>query len=163
MGKRGRPSKPDAVKAAKGTLRPSRVNKNSPVPPDIDGVPNPPDFLGPQGKSEWCRIVDQLDRMKMLAKTDLSMLAAACMEWEHYLNHRQMQSEYGSFYTKIDQFGNKMFLPHPNHYNGNAHLKNYMEICREFGFTPASRSKISVPQSTNQQKSPLAGILKKTG
>jgi P27 family predicted phage terminase small subunit len=163
MAKRGRPTIPDAVKAKSGTLRSHRVNKNAPVAPAIEKVPEPPDYLEGAGITEWKRIVDQLDRMKLLAVTDFSVLGALCMEWQLYLDHRIMQQKHKSFYMKKDANGQNVFMPHPVHYNGSAHLKLYLEMCREFGLTPAARSKISVPQNNNQSTSPMAGLLKKTG
>jgi P27 family predicted phage terminase small subunit len=161
LGVKGRPRKADSIKKQQGTLKSNRVNKNAPAF-GIEPVPDPPAYLTKWGIAEWNRLADQLHRQGLLQKTDWSMLGAACLEWQCYVQHREEQQDVGSYYKIPGKFGDSV-QPHPLHYNGNNHLKNYVAICREFGFTPAARSKISVPQDLNKKQSPISSVLKKTG
>lgn len=126
----------------------------------IDAIPDPPVYLGETGRTEWVRLVDQLDRMKMLAKTDFSALGAACLEWQLYLKTRAYQDDNEPYYaTKNDEGQVTSWQAHPAYYIGSGHLKNYLELCREFGFTPASRSKLNI-QKEEKPQSRASGLLK---
>lgn len=67
---RGRPRLPDAVKAAKGTLQPCRVNKNQPQLEPVS-VGEPPDRLPERMHSVWHELARQVDPMRVASASDL--------------------------------------------------------------------------------------------
>lgn len=82
-----------------------------------------------------------LDRLKILHKTDLGLLAMLCREWENYIDAEQTAKEVNRYYeTEKGYIG-----IHPLHTISQQHLKAYIQLCNEFGFSPASRSRISMP------------------
>lgn len=142
--KGGRPRIADAEKAKKGTLRKVRAQKHSEAPPPaakISAPPPPPEWLGEAGQKEWKDKTDLLDRLKILHKTDLGLLAMLCREWENYITAELQAQEVSRFYeTEKGYIG-----IHPLHTIAQQHLKAYIQLCNEFGFSPASRSRISMP------------------
>lgn len=163
MNKGGRPKIAVAEKQKKGTLQKSRIEavKNSPDPPKIECVPPAPEWLGEHGKKEWDEKADLLDRMNMLHKTDLGMLAVLCKEWQNYVEAESFLDRSARFYSVYDDAGMvKYWGIHPAHTIAQQHLKAYITLCNEFGFSPASRSRISLPTS-EKIVSRAAGLLKK--
>lgn len=142
--KGGRPRLADAEKAKKGTLQKCRAtNKPAAAPPalTIQGPPPPPEWLGEFGRKEWLEKTDMLDRLKILHKTDLGLLAMLCREWENYIDAEKKAKEVNRYYeTEKGYIG-----IHPLHTIAQQHLKAYIQLCNEFGFSPASRSRISMP------------------
>ena len=157
--KGGRPRLADAEKAKKGTLQKCRALKKSTAPPaaaSISAPPAPPEFLGEAGQKEWRDKTDLLDRLKILHKTDLGLLAMLCREWENYISAEQETKGISRFYeTEKGYMG-----IHPLHTIAQQHLKSYTQLCNEFGFSPASRSRISMP-TDEKIVSKAAALLKK--
>jgi P27 family predicted phage terminase small subunit len=160
---KGRPRKSVAEKAKSGTLNQTRENRRAPemkvVP--ISEFPKAPDDLGDDGKMHWDIVVRELTKIRVLSSVDLFNLRALCIEWECYLWHRreQMKSGVGSYYKLAGKNGDS-FQPHPLHYNGTNHLREYSRLCNEFGLNPASRARIGVNAQENAT-SKAASLLKK--
>lgn len=147
------------MKVQKGTLRPSRVNKTQPKPDKIEELPPAPEWLNDEGKSEWRLQVDQLDRQGLLARTDLSLLASYCNEFSLYQKYSILQENGGDYWeTEKGSMG-----IHPHALLASRHLDKMLAIAREFGFTPAARSRISVPAGHNLEETTIKKLLKKTG
>lgn len=160
--KGGRPRLADAEKAKKGTLEKSRVKKKTIDPPKIDRIPDPPDWLGKHGREEWKVKCDQLDRMNMLHKTDLGILASLCNEWHNYVEAELILKKTPRYYQVDDpKTGQLKYIGlHPAHTIAQQHLKSYITLCNEFGFSPASRSRLSMP-TDEKIVSKAAALLKK--
>lgn len=147
--KGGRPRIADAEKAKKGTLQKCR-SKNNVVPPaalKIEAPPPPPKWLDEFGAQEWRDKTDLLDRLKILHKTDLGLLAMLCREWENYVAAEKDAKTVNRYYQVVSpKSGEVTYIGiHPAHTIAQQHLKAYIQLCNEFGFSPASRSRISMP------------------
>lgn len=105
---------------------------------------------------------DQLDRMAMLHKTDLGLLASLCNEWNNYVEAEQALKHIPRYYDVRDgKTGTIKYVGlHPAHTIAQQHLKSYISLCNEFGFSPASRSRISMP-TDEKIVSKAAALLKK--
>lgn len=125
--------------------------------------PPAPDDLGMEGKKHWEVVVRELTKIRLLTPVDLFALRAMCVEWECYLMHRAEQMADGkkSYYAVKDQDGKvKSWQPHPVHYNGTNHLREYMKLAAEFGLTPAARAQIGIG-ATEMPKTKAAELLKR--
>ena len=123
--------------------------------------PPAPGGLNDDGKHHWDVVVRELTKMRVLSVLDLCNLQAMCIEWQCYLAHRreQMVEGVGSYYTIVGQNGTT-HQPHPLHYNGTNHLREYLRISNSFGLSPAARATIGVTtQETATSKA--ASLLKK--
>lgn len=159
--KGGRPKLSRAEKEKKGTLEKSREKQIAVVVPKIESLPDAPEWLGQHGKKEWAEKTDMLDRMSMLHKTDLGVLAMLCHEFENYVKAEADAAKIGRYYSVEDENGQvKYWGIHPAHTQAQQHLKAYIQLCNEFGFSPAARSRISMPTS-EKIVSRAAGLLKK--
>lgn len=159
----GRPRKTTAEKNKLGTLNSTvekkRAKEMTVVP--LPDYPLPPDDLGDEGKKHWEVVVRILQDMRVITPLDLFNLRALCIEWECYLSHRKKQNEeeIGSYYI-VDGKNGPTYQPHPVHYNGTNHLREYTRLCNEFGLTPAARARIGVTAQENSV-SKAASLLKK--
>lgn len=163
MNRKGQGRKPlsDAEKTKKGTIRKDRINEGAPKAIKVEMIPAAPDWLGVDGAEHWARQVEYLHRMGILAKTDLGALSMLCKEWQNYVNAEKQMDQNARYYNVKDESGVvKYWGVHPAHTIAQQHLKAYISICGEFGFTPAARSRISLPSNENT-KSKAAGLLKK--
>lgn len=157
----GRPKKPDAVKAKQGTLRPSRVNAN-PVPATVvDMIPPAPEWLDKVGQDEWIEKTRVLHKMGMLERADLTLLAAYCNEWSIYImaDKEMRAGPNGRIYVVKDGRKIKYAASMPWVKIAKDALEQVLKIGAEFGFSPASRSKISIPKQ-EQEESKISKLLK---
>lgn len=123
----------------------------------------PPDGLNEEGRRVWVAVVQELTDSGAIGSIDLFALRALCIEWQNYLGLRAEQAERGSFYAMLDENGGvKSYQPHPCHYNGTNHLKQFLTLCNEFGITPAARARIGISVQ-GATKSKAAELFKKLG
>jgi len=121
----GRPTKPTALKILNGSAKhnPGRVNRAEPFPP---GGAVPPPWFATDTKrrgvawTTWHRLVPMLEAMRVLTVADAEALAVGCIalaEWRSL--------PWGA-------------RERPPLWNA------YMNTLRDFGMTPASRSKVAM-------------------
>ena len=91
MGKRGFPAKPIAIRMAEGTYRPDR-HGNATAP---SGRPTKPKRLAGVAEARWRRVLDRLDTIGVLAKTDVE---AIC-------RYRETLAEYDAAMLDLGKFG----------------------------------------------------------
>jgi len=162
--KAGRPRLTKAEKEKKGSANPHREKQYANAEMKVVALseyPAPPDDLGDEGKKHWEVVVRILQDMRVITPLDLFNLRALCIEWECYLDHRKKQraSTEGSFY-KVSSKNGDSYQPHPIHYNGTNHLREYSRLCNEFGLSPASRARIGIAAQENT-KTKAATLLKR--
>lgn len=84
-----------------------------------------------------------------------------CKEWQNYVEAETMLDKHARYYNVKDDSGQvKYWGIHPAHTIAQQHLKAYIQLCNEFGFSPASRSRISMPVD-EKIVSKAAALLKK--
>lgn len=165
MNKGGRPRIPTALKEKKGTKQNTRERRPLTLSKvvQLEALPEAPEWLGEEGKRQWRVLTEQIDRMGIAAKVDTLALASACHEWERYVAMRRETAAHSPYYAiKGDDGEVKSWQPHPAHYIGNDHLKNFMAIAAQFGFTPSARMKLAIAPPVAKEESPVARLLKKT-
>lgn len=162
--KAGRPRISAAEKLQTGSFNKSREKSRENVEMKvvkINEYPTAPNDLGKEGKKHWDVVVKELTDVRVLSQLDLFNLRALCIEWEQYLWHREKQAEMKSSWTEYqNESGGTVTQPHPVHYNGTNHLREYMKICNEFGLSPAARGRLGLT-TQEPNKSKAANLLKK--
>lgn len=148
-----RPRKPTAVKKLKGTLQPCRTNKNEPQPEIALRQINPPDYLSEAARSLWTFAIQQAP-VEMLTSLDFSVFAVWADTYAKIIElEKEIQAE---GFTIINSKGDMKTNP-------KVALQNNLKIIlirtlTELGFTPASRSKVSLRKTQDKSDNAFLDI-----
>src|SRR6266478_11040 len=137
---RGRRPKPTRIKVLTGNPGKRPLNKDEPRPIPI--VPDCPPELGPAAQREWARLIGELSSLNMVTKLDRAALATYCGAYALWAEATVAIQKFGAMVKSPT--GYPMQSPYISIANRQAEIM--MRIASEFGFTPASRSRISMPQ-----------------
>ena len=129
MATRGRPKKkkPEMVKATKGR-------------------PACPMCLGKEGRKEWKRVIPELDSMGILAQVDRATLTTYCEAWEDFVNLLEEYKVDGA--TVTTDKGN--IVQNPILGAKNKAAERLLKIARQFGMTPAARTKLEAAEAGDE-------------
>lgn len=135
----GRKPKPTHLKIVQGTIRKDRANKAEPKP--VGDLSLAPTFFSEQQREVWDYAIAHSPK-GLLKQLDLSVLevwVTACVF------HREASAKVtleGQVVTSPK--GHMMTNPHMSNMNRQAQIM--LKAAAEMGFTPASRSRIAVPE-----------------
>jgi P27 family predicted phage terminase small subunit len=135
---RGRRPKPTQVEVLTGNPGKRPLNTEEPKPETA--IPDCPVELGPGARAEWDRLSSQLGKLKLLTDLDRAALAAYCGAYALWAEATEAIQKYGAMVKSPT--GYPIQSPYVSIANRQAEIM--MRIASEFGFTPASRSRISV-------------------
>jgi P27 family predicted phage terminase small subunit len=141
---RGRRPKPTRLKLLTGNPGKRQLNANEPKPEVA--IPECPVELGPLARGKWDRLVGELAVLRILTNLDRAALAAYCGAYALWAEATEAIQKYGAMVKSPS--GYPVQSPYVSIANRQAEIM--MRIASEFGFTPASRSRISTP-STNDR------------
>lgn len=97
-----------------------------------------PSELGPAARQEWDRIVGELISKGVLSNFDRGPLAAYCTAYALAMEANEMVQKHGAMIKSPNGFP----MPSPYLSHLNRQIETMMRIASEFGFTPASRTRI---------------------
>ena len=97
-----------------------------------------PPELGPMARQEWDRIVSELTSKGVLSSFDRGPLAVYCNAYAHYFEAMEEVQKYGAMIKSPNGYP----VQSPYLAVANRHADTMIKIASEFGFTPASRSRI---------------------
>ena len=140
---RGRRPKPTRMKVLTGNPGKRPLNEHEPRP--IPVVPDCPPELGLAAQREWARLVGELSSLNMITKLDRAALATYCGAYALWAEATEAIQKFGAMVKSPT--GYPMQSPYISIANRQAEIM--MRIASEFGFTPASRSRISVPRQSD--------------
>lgn len=115
------------------------LNADEPRPEPV--VPDCPAQLGPVARQEWDRLAGELGGLRILTALDRAALAAYCNAYGLWAEAVEAIQKYGTMVKSPS--GYPIQSPYVSIANRQAEIM--MRIASEFGFTPASRSRISTP------------------
>ena len=136
---RGRRPKPTRMKVLMGNPGKRRLNEDEPQP--APAIPECPEELGPIARTEWNRLVAQLASLRILTHLDRAALAAYCGAYALWAESTAAIQQYGAMVKSPTGYP----IQSPYVSIANRQTEIMMRIASEFGFTPASRSRISAP------------------
>jgi len=118
------------------------LNEDEPKPEAT--VPDCPPELSPSARREWDRLSAELGALRMLTNLDRAALAAYCTAYALWAEANEAIQRYGVMIKSPQGF------PIQSSYLSvaNRQAEIMMRIASEFGFTPASRSRIATPSPT---------------
>ena len=149
---RGRKPIPTTLHILKGNPSKKKdLGKNEPKP--APATPRCPSWLHPDAKAEWKRIVPQLRDLGLLSQVDMAALVGYCQSWAWYKQANEYLLEHGDVYDLLDDHGNvKYSQQRPQVGIANKQLANIKAFCVEFGMTPSSRARMSVPGASEEDE-----------
>lgn len=136
---RGRRPIPTRLKMLSGNPGKRPLNQDEPRP-DAN-IPECPPELGPVARAEWDRLVGELAALRLLTNLDRAALAAYCGAYALWAEATVQIEKYGAMIKSPTGFP----IQSPYLAIANRQAEIMMRIASEFGFTPASRSRISAP------------------
>jgi P27 family predicted phage terminase small subunit len=124
------------------------MNESEPTPEP--GRPTCPAFLEREAKTEWRRIVPELEALGLLSRVDRVALAAYCQSWARWKQAEEVISRDGMSLElkKQNRMGREYVygaMPRPEVAISQRERMLMKGFLVEFGLTPASRSRIHVP------------------
>jgi P27 family predicted phage terminase small subunit len=137
---RGRRPKPTRMKVLTGN--PGKHSLNSREPRPEAEIPDCPVELGPVARQEWERLAIELGNLRILTQLDRAALAAYCGAYALWAEATEAIQKYGTMIKSPSGYPQQS--PYVAIANRQAELM--MRIASEFGFTPASRSRIAMPR-----------------
>ncbi|MGO4508004.1 phage terminase small subunit P27 family [Bradyrhizobium sp. 2TAF36] len=136
---RGRRPKSTRIKALTGNPGKRPLNPHEPRPEPA--MPECPPQLSPVAKQEWIRLTAELSKLNLVTHLDRGALATYCGAYALWAEAMEQIQKYGTMVKSPT--GYPIQSPYLSIANRQAELM--MRIASEFGFTPASRSRISAP------------------
>jgi P27 family predicted phage terminase small subunit len=137
---RGRRPKPTRLKVLTGNPGKRPLNEDEPHPEPA--VPECPPELGEAARREWDRLVHELAALRLLTNLDRAALAAYCAAYGLWADAIENINKYGTMVKSPTGYP----IQSPYVAIANRQAEIMMRIASEFGFTPASRSRIATPQ-----------------
>ena len=139
MGTTGPTPKPTALKVLQGNPGKRALPKGEPKP-DSGRLPSAPRWLSDEAKREWKRIAPRLHAVGLLTEVDGLALAMLCEAFAQYMAAKTVVDNEGLLL--VSEKGNS--YQHPAAGLMTQARGELMKWAREFGMTPAARSRISV-------------------
>ena len=138
MGLRGPPPKPRALREIEGNPGKRPLNPREPQP--AVKRPRCPAYLDADARREWRRLVPILERMRVLTEADDIALANLCQQYA-LLQEAQIKLKKTGLLIKT-RSGYIQQSPLVAIISTTVDQVN--KLCREFGLTPSSRTRIQV-------------------
>lgn len=145
MGLRGPAPKPTALKIAAGNPGKRPLNTAEPVPPA--GIAEPPDWLGDEARKIWFQLVPRLVRSGLARSLDDVALARYCSTLAEWIRAKAFLEKHGPTYTVKNKAGHVIrAVEFPQTREFRLLQPALMQLEREFGLTPAARTRIRLEQ-----------------
>jgi P27 family predicted phage terminase small subunit len=148
----GRKPLPSVIKKTKGTLRPHRVNHREPQP-DGDLV-EPPAYMSEGAKAAWYYAIESAPA-HLLKRLDMSVLEVWACAADLYRKAQAGLAKTGLL-IKAPNSGVPIQSPYLSIANKQAQIMT--KAGAEMGFTPASRSRVTMPADPGEELDPWSEI-----
>jgi P27 family predicted phage terminase small subunit len=152
---KGRKAIPDALKKMKGTDQPVRM-KNTAQVEAIEKLPPPPKWLPDLAKKLYRMKGKELVNQQIISVNDIDLFLMYCFEYGRYLEATESITKMGNANDQIDSDIKKYRLLEEVRKTSFDRAKS---IAVEFGFTPASRSRVN-PAGQKEQLTDFQKMMK---
>jgi len=150
MGTPGRKPKPKHLKVLEGNPGKRPLNTKEPKPRPV--APRCPRWLTAEAKREWRRVAPELERLGLLTQIDRLALAGYCQAYARWRQAEEVLEQKGLTFTTPNGY----IQQRPEVAIAQRNLQAVRAFCGEFGLTPSSRGRISLP---DQDDDDLDGLL----
>jgi P27 family predicted phage terminase small subunit len=131
------------------------LNTDEPEPLLFSSVPEAPPFLSGYAREEWYRITPELHRMRLVTLVDINALAAYCLAYERWRTAEELAKVRGL----MVQTRGGPFRVNPLVSIAERAADKMVRYAAEFGFTPASRSRITAGIGEPRKPTKFDGLL----
>ena len=152
MGSRGPTPTPTPIKLDRGSWR--GVSESKKCVTAQTGKPRCPAWLDPKAKQAWKAIIPELEKLGVIATCDGKALALLCEAFAEWKNAKEKVSKMGEVIPIKNPDGSLKYLQQ-NPYVSIARKSgsDLLRLLREFGLTPASRTRIEIATQNDQDES----------
>lgn len=153
----GRKPIPTALKILRGNPGQHPLNKDEPEP--APQLPEPPDDLGAYALAEYQERGPILLRLGLMTENDVPTFQGYCREWGRYRDAEDALNREGTIIRAPSGYP----LQNPQFIISHKALSKCLDFWREFGMTPAARTRIKVakPAASASAKPTLGSFMKK--
>jgi P27 family predicted phage terminase small subunit len=152
--------KPARQKQMEGTYRKDREAPNALAFDPANDLPAPPDDLRPEAARQcWKVCAKELHVKGMLATVDLALLRAYCYQTALMMEAEEELELNGKTEVRHTANGSHMVRSPWVAILSDA-TEKVAKIGQQFGFSPSSRTRISVPEKKDDKKSGFAAFKK---
>lgn len=159
-----KPRVPTQIKVLRGTFRKNEA-LNEPMPDKLQVAPKPPAHYNKWAKRMWKDIAGELLSLGMLTRIDLYTLEVLC---EQYGIYRELKDAI-THVTSKDGSRQKISLAQylagqnsqtiPEYAAMRAAFERYSALLKEFGLSPASRSRMDILREPPKAVDPMEVLL----
>ena len=152
---RGPKPSPTVLKLLKGNPGKRPINKDEPTPTPVR-KPKPPIELDPSARKEWRRVVGELDKLGMVSKLDVSVLAAYCVSFSRFKAANEalkvVSEKDPAFHGMLIKTKQGNWIQNPLVGVARRAAADMAQFASEFGMTPSSRTRVrAVSQSSENE------------
>ena len=153
MGTRGPSKTPTNILKARGSKR-AGDRPAEPIAPE--GDPVCPDWLRPEAKDYWARLMPMLQNQKLLAECDENAIARYCQTLAKWRQSEEFLMKHGESYGMVDATGNTIIKAYLQ-VNLSIKLSEVLlRLEREFGLTPSARASLGAVENPGINKDKAA-------
>ena len=142
---RGPKPSPTMLKLLRGNPGKRPINKAEPKPKPVRR-PKPPIDLDPNARKEWRRVVGELDKLGMLSKLDLPVLAAYCVAFARFMaandSLRAVAEKDPILKGMLIKTKQGNWIQNPLVGVARRATADMVQFATEFGMTPSSRTRV---------------------
>jgi P27 family predicted phage terminase small subunit len=140
--------KPTELKIVEGTVRASRTNPAEPKPEMLAPDERPPAWLqGRSARRGWREALPLLAGMRVATIADRIAIGLLCDAFGRWIDARAALRRLGSTtYTTTTEAGSTLHREYPQVGQEERAWQQLLTVGRDFGLTPASRTKVSTVQ-----------------
>ena len=139
-------AKPTVLRILEGNPGKQPINLNEPKPDSQ--IPQCPDWMEEEARTEWDRIVPELHRLGLLTKIDVTAVIGYCQSWGRYVEAEKYLSKNDT--VMVAESGYMQQVPQV------GMAQKYLKLCQsfmtEFGLTPSSRGRIQLPSQNEDDE-----------
>lgn len=154
MGLRGPTPKPTAIVMLEGNRGKRPLNKREPKPANT--APHCASYLDKEARREWRRLMPILQRMRVLTEADYIALGNLCQCYSTMVKAQEQLSKTGLLFKhKTSSY----IQQSPLLSIVNQCVDTITRLCREFGLTPSSRTRIQTAENEKASDQPDISVL----
>lgn len=152
----GRPKKPLEKHKLEGTYQSCR---HAGPRPEL-AEPGEPEGLTGDALKMWRKYSPIISEMGIYTDADELAFRMLCESYALYVAACKDIEKNGQYETQLNRMGNVYYTENPSVKQRAKHWREVIDICRQFGLTPSSRTGLHVGKKEENEISELAKILK---